>query len=83
MKTHITTTGAGNTAAHNERIEEYMNALVPGARLFQVGPYLLDLVRRLSTFSGSFRDEADQQRMLDMWQEGRDMITFVTGEKFQ
>ena len=84
MNKHITTTGAETyAAAHNERIEEYMDALVPGARLFQVGPYLLDLVRRMSTFSGSFRDQADQQRLLDMWQEGRHMITFVTGEEFQ
>jgi hypothetical protein len=83
MKKHITTTGAETySAAHNERIEGYMDALMPGARLFQVGPYMLDLVRRMSTFSGSFRDEADQQRMLDMWEEGRRMITFVTGEEF-
>jgi hypothetical protein len=84
MSNTTTQTGAETyAAAHNHRIEVYMDALVPGARLFQVGPYMLDLVRRLSTFSGSFRDEADQQRLLDMWQEGRDMITFVTGEKFQ
>ena len=84
MSNTTSQTGAETyAAAHNHRIEVYMDALVPGARLFQVGPYMLDLVRRLSTFSGSFRDEADQQRLLDMWQEGRDMITFVTGEKFQ
>ena len=75
--------GAGTySAAHNDRIEGYMDTLVPGARLFQFGPYMLDLVRRMGTFSGSFRDEADQQRMLDMWAECRDMITFVTGEEF-
>lgn len=84
MKDHITTTGAETyAAAHNERIDGYMQHLLPGARLFQVGPYMLDLVRRMSTFSGNFHNEEDQQRLLDMWAEGRDMITFVTGEKFQ
>ena len=84
MSNTTTQTGAGTySAAHNERIEAYMDALVPGARLFQVGPYMLDLLRRMSTFSGSVRDETDQQRLLDMWAEGRHMITFVTGEEFQ